>query len=136
MADNAEANEQLVRTFFETLSAGDLEKVRPLLHPDATWSAMAQDIPGAGDHKGRDYIIDEFLAPVRGMFVPGDPKIEVKTVIGKGDLVAAETIGTGTLSNGKKYHNRYAWMIEIKDGKIFWLREYMDSHHVMTLVGD
>ena len=132
----AEQNEQLVKDFFNTLSTGDLEKVRPMLHKDATWSAMAREIPGSGDHKGRDYIIDEFLAPVRGLFEEGDPKIKVKTVIGKGNFVAAETEGLGQLKNGKTYHNLYCWMIEIKDGKIYWLREYMDSHYVMGLVGD
>jgi ketosteroid isomerase-like protein len=133
---SAERNEQLVRDFFNTLSTGELEKVRPLLHKDATWSAMAEAIPGSGDHKGRDVIIDDFLAPVRGLFEDGDPKIEIRTVIGKGDLVAAETVGRGTLRNGKVYHNRYCWMIECRDGLIYWLREYMDSHHVMGLVGD
>jgi ketosteroid isomerase-like protein len=46
-------NEKLVRTFFETLSTGDLERVRPMLHEDATWTVMATGIPGAGEKKGR-----------------------------------------------------------------------------------
>jgi len=129
-------NEQLVIDFFETLSSGDLEKLRPLFHKDATWQAMARDIPGAGKHEGRDHIVDEFLAPIRGMFEPGDPKIEIQTIISKGPLVATETLGLGRLKNGKEYNNKYCWMIEIKDGKIFYLREYMDSHYVMGLVGD
>lgn len=29
---------------------------------------MATGIPGAGEKKGRDVIIDQFLAPVRGLF--------------------------------------------------------------------
>ena len=35
-----------------------------------------------------------------------------------GDLVAAETEAIGMLRNGQRYHNRYAWIIEIKDDRV------------------
>lgn len=124
-------NELLVRQFFDTLSTGDLEALRPLLHPDASWEATARSIPGAGITRGRDTIIDEFLAPVRGLFEPGDPKVVVLRLIGKDQWVAAETEGVGMLANGKDYHNRYAWIIEIRDDKIYALREYMDSAYIL-----
>ena len=132
IADNR--NEQAVRTFFETLSTGDLERVRPLFHKDAIWKVMPTGIPGAGEHRGRDFIIDSFLAPVRGLFVPGDPKVLIDTIISKGNLVAVESRGIGKMTNGKVYNNTYCWMIEVKDGLIYRIREYMDSHHVSTLV--
>jgi ketosteroid isomerase-like protein len=124
-------NESLVREFLETLSSGDLEAVRPLLHADATWEATAQTIPGAGITKGRDKIIDEFLAPVRGLFEPGDPKVVIHRIFGRGEWVVAETDGVGMLANGNEYHNRYAWIFEIRDDKIYALREYMDSHYIL-----
>jgi ketosteroid isomerase-like protein len=133
MSDAENRNEQLVKQFFETLSTGNLERLRPLLHEQATWTVMATGIPGAGEKKGRDVIIDEFLGPMRGMFVDGDPKIKIATLISKGPLVAAETRIVGRLKNGKEYDNRYAWMIEIKDDKTFSLHEYMDSHYISTL---
>ena len=77
MRDVEERNEELVRRFFETLSFGDLERLRPMLHEDATWTVMATGIPGAGEKKGRNVIIDEFLAPVRGVFEDGDPKVSI-----------------------------------------------------------
>ncbi len=134
MGDLEERNEQLVRTFFETLSTGDLERVRPMLHEDATWTVMASGIPGAGEKKGRNVIIDEFLAPVRGIFEDGDPKVSVVNVISKGRLVAAETRGVGRLKSGTPYNNVYSWMIEVDDGKIRALREYMDSYYVSTIM--
>jgi hypothetical protein len=133
MSDAENRNEQLVKQFFETLSTGNLERLRPLLHEQATWTVMATGIPGAGEKKGRDVIIDEFLGPMRGMFVDGDPKIKIATLSSKGPLVAAETRIVGRLKNGKEYDNRYAWMIEIKDDKTFSLHEYMDSHYISTL---
>jgi uncharacterized protein len=134
MGELEDRNEKLVRMFFETLSTGDLERVRPMLHEDATWTVMASGIPGAGEKKGHKGIIDEFLAPVRGIFEDGDPKVSVVNVISKGRLVAAETRGVGRLKNGTPYNNVYSWMIEVDDGKIRALREYMDSYYVSTIM--
>lgn len=131
MASGETRNEELARQFFATLSTGDLEALRPLLHEDASWEATGKSIPGAGITQGRDHIIDDFLAPVRGLFVPGDPKVEVVRVFSQGPFVAAETEAHGRLSNGKDYDNRYAWIIEIRDDKIFALREYMDTAYIL-----
>jgi uncharacterized protein len=67
-------NERLALQFFTTLSSGDLEGVRALLHEDATWKTMVKDIPGAGTHVGPSGIVDKFLMPIRGMFRPGRRK--------------------------------------------------------------
>lgn len=134
MADAA-ANEKLIRDFFDLLNAEDLEGLRPILHPDATWQPMTNsDIPGAGSHRGHKGIIDEFLYPVRGLFEGKDPQNTLGTVLVRGDLVALETHGTGRLKNGKTYDNRYAWFVEIRDGKIFHIREYMDTAYIQTLM--
>ena len=126
-------SERVVLTFFATLSTGNLEAVRVLLHEEATWRPMVYDIPGAGTHVGRKGIVDEFLTPVRGMFKPGDPKIIVNTVASNGPLVNTETLGRGTLLDGRPYENRYCWAFEIKDGLVFAIREYMDSLYVSRL---
>lgn len=127
--------EMLVREFFETLSSGDLEALRQRIHPDGSWEATSGSIPGAGITRGRDSIIDDFLAPVRGLFLPGDPKIKILRIFAKGDWVAAETEADGQLANGKPYHNRYAWIIEIRDDQVCVLREYMDSAYILKQLG-
>jgi hypothetical protein len=125
--------ETLVLEFFRILSTGDLEAIRATLHPDATWRPMVEGVPGAGVHGPRDRIVDEFLAPVRGLFMPGDPKTSVDRMVSDGDTVMCESRGTGTLRDGRAYNNRYAWSIDVRDGKIFAIREYMDSNYVATL---
>lgn len=134
MADESARNEQLVRDFFATLSSGDLEALRLLIHTDGSWEAMARTVPGAGLTSGRDAVIDEFLAPVRGLFEPGDPKVEVKRTFSAGELVCAETEAKGMLANGNAYHNRYAWVIEIRDGMVCHLREYMDTAYIESVL--
>ena len=80
----------VVRRFFAALSDGDLETMRPMLHPDATWEVM-RAVPGERLTVGRDAIIDEFLAPVRGRFAADHPKVTVHTLFASGDRVAAQT---------------------------------------------
>ena len=127
-------NVRLVREFFATLSTGDLEALRPMIHADGSWEVMARTVPGAGRTDGRDAVIDEFLAPVRGLFAPGDPKISVIRTFSAGDLVCAETEAIGELTNGNHYHNRYAWVIEIRDDAVCHLREYMDTAYIESVV--
>jgi ketosteroid isomerase-like protein len=128
-------NERLAQEFFEKLSTGDLEQVRPLFHKNASWIVRSKGIPGAGVHQGRDHIIDDFLGPVRNLFEPGDPKIYVDRIFGKGALVAVQSKSLGRMRNGKNYENYYAWILMFRGGKIFELSEYMDTYYVSTLVG-
>lgn len=116
----------LVRAFFSALGDGDLEAMRMVLHPDATWEVM-RAVPGERLSVGRDAIIDGFLGPVRARFVPGDPKVTVRTVFASGDVVAAETLADGTMLDGSEYHNRYAWVIELDGPMLRAVREYMDT---------
>ncbi|BAK66684.1 hypothetical protein SLG_20090 [Sphingobium sp. SYK-6] len=128
------ANEQLALDFFEALSSGNLDRLRPFLDEDSVWEPMVKDIPGAGSYRGNQ-IIDDFLAPVRGMFAQGDPKVHVQTIFSDGDFVAVESYSDGKLQDGRTYHNRYSWVFRMNNGKIGYLHEYMDSHYVARLFG-
>ena len=130
----ANTNEQLVLDFFEVLSSGDLEKLREFYHEHSVWEPKVKDIAGAGKHIGMD-IIDEFLAPVRGMFEPGDPKVHVTNLFSDGGTVGVESYSTGKTLDGKVYENDYAWVFHVSDGKIDRLHEYMDSHYTAKLFG-
>jgi ketosteroid isomerase-like protein len=127
-------SERVVLLFLNTLSAGDLEGVRQLLHEEATWTPQMRAVPGAGVHRGRTGIVDEFLKPIRGLFRPGDPQIIVDTIASKGSFVMVESHSGGCLADGRPYSNLYAWAVEVKDGRLFALREYFDSHYVMELM--
>lgn len=131
--------EQLVLDFFAALSAGDLERLRGFYHEASVWEPKVKDIPGAGRHVGMA-IIDEFLAPVRGMFRPGDPKIHVRAMFsrigpeGKA-WVCVESHSTGESMAGKPYDNDYCWVFEISNGRIDAMREYMDSLYTAKWFG-
>lgn len=128
------ANEKLALDFFAALSTGELDRLRPFLDADSVWEPMVKDIPGAGCYRGNQ-IIDDFLAPVRGMFAQGDPKVFPQNIFSDGDLVCVESYSEGKLQDGRTYNNRYCWTFRMRGGKIGYLREYMDSHYVATLFG-
>jgi ketosteroid isomerase-like protein len=44
-----------------------------------------------------------------------------------------ETHSGGCLADGRPYNNLYAWAVEVRDGKVYALREYFDSHYVVGL---
>jgi ketosteroid isomerase-like protein len=127
-------SERIVRSFFATLSSGDLEALGSFFDDRSTWTICARDIAGAGTHTGRHAIIEGFLRPVRGLFEPGQPSVEVTRVIGEGPVVAVEATGRGRLLNGNEYDNRYAYVIELEGSIVRALSEYMDTHHAASVV--
>jgi ketosteroid isomerase-like protein len=135
LSQHDDAGERCVLAFFDRLNAADLEGVRALLTPDAAWIPQARDIPGAGEYRGRDVIVDGFLRPVRGLFADGSPHNRILSMASNGSVVLAESHGTGHLKDGRPYDNRYAWAFEIRDGKVAEVREYLDSHYIARLFG-
>ena len=127
--------ERLYLEFFATLSTGDLERIRATFHEDAVWQVQVKGILGEGSHRGRNAIVDEFLAPVRGLFKPGDPKVTVMSMASRGSYVIGECVSRGTFADERPYENLYVFALEFKDGKVHVLREYMDSFYVAKLQG-
>ena len=135
MSQSNAQSETVVRKFFELLNAEDLEGVRALLTEDAAWLPQARDMPGAGEYRGRDVIVDQFLKPIRGMFAPGSPSNRILSMASNGELVLVETHGTGHLGDGRPYDNRYAWAFEVRADRIAMIREYLDSYYIVRLFG-
>jgi uncharacterized protein len=123
-------NERLVIDFFEALSCNDLARGRALLHAASTWTVMSKSLPMAGVYEGRNRIIDDFLAPILCLFEDGEGryKVIVNNLISKESQVAAETRVVGRFKTGKTYDNHYAWIFDVRDGLIFTIREYLESH--------
>jgi len=127
------ASEAAVRAFFDTLNTRELERLRPLLK-NATWKPMVKNLTSAPSYSG-DAIIDDFLQPVRGVFRPGDPKVSIDVLVADDQSVAVETQGTGKLTDGRVYDNRYAWFFRVREGRIVEIHEYLDSLYVSKLAG-
>ena len=123
----------VVRRFFETLGSGNFAAIGEFFTDDSVWQVndVARGLPA---QRGRKGIIDDFLQPIReGLFEPGDPKVEIRRLIGEGDWVVAETTGYGTLLNGNNYVNEYVFVIQVDGDTVRFLREYMDSDYAHSV---
>ena len=57
-------------------------------------------------------------------------RMTVVATTGAGDLWALEVRSSGDLENGRQYRQEYCFMIQLRDGKIAAVREYLDTLHV------
>jgi len=135
MSQSNTQSEAVVLKFFTLLNAEDLEGVRALLTEDAAWLPQARDMPGAGEYRGRDVVVDQFLKPIRGLFARGSPSNRILSMASNGDLVLVETHGTGHLADGRPYDNRYAWAFQVRGNQVAEIREYLDSYYIVRLFG-
>ncbi len=126
--------EQTVKDFFQAIGTQDWEAARALLAEDVVWTVMARGVPGAGAHHGADAIFD-FIRPVRALFAAGSPQMTLRCLISAGPMVVMEAHGGGQLKDGRAYDNHYAMVIDVRNGKVSALREYMDSYYVHELLG-
>ena len=132
MSKPSTETEETVWRFFGALGAGDFAAAREALHPDAVWRVMVTGVPGEGVHRGPDAIFG-FIGPIRALFEPGDPQMELRSTAVNGSLMVIESRGFGRFRDGRPYDNNYVMILEVKDGLVTELREYMDSHYVHGL---
>ena len=120
----------LALEFLATLQRQDFDAWREQMTEDATWTMMAPSIDPPA-LQGRDAIVGFFRAGDQ-VFVVGGPQMTIGRVVAEGDHVAIEASGTAPLHNGNTYDNRYHFAIDLRDGRVAAVREYMDSHHVVV----
>lgn len=125
----------IAREYLESFNRRDWDKMRSLFHPQYSYTGgdgQRQDGPEAG------------LA-VAQMFASAmsDAKITIHNVYTSGGTAITEFTGAGTQDGefmGIPASNKRVTMpacnvIEIKDGKIYAEREYMDMAHMMQQLG-
>ncbi len=121
-----EANKELVRSFFATLSSGDMHAVAGFFDDRSTWGIGFAEDPAV--RTGPQEIVHDFLVPIReGLFEPANPKVAIVNLWADGDWVIAETVGTGPMLNGNSYRNVYAFVLRVEGQVIREMREYMDT---------
>ncbi len=126
--------ERTVLAFFGALGGEDWAATRELMTEDIVWTVMARGVPGAGEHHGPDAIF-AFIKPVRALFEAGSPTIALRSIVSSDSTVVMETHGGGRLKDGRVYDNNYVMSLDVRDGRVAALREYMDSYYVNQLLG-
>ena len=122
---SAEENKKIVLGFFENFTAGKAEEALGAMADTATWW-VAGNFPLAGTKTKK-----EFTELLKGMgeAMPEGLRLTPKGITAEGDRVAVEAESYGKHANGKIYQNQYHFLIEVRDGKIQAVREYLDTMH-------
>ena len=125
-----EANKGLVLGLFENLSAGKIGAVLDAMTDTATWW-VAGNFELSGTKTKAEF--GELLKGVTSA-MPNGLKITPKVVTAEGDRVSVEAESYGEMANGKVYNNQYHFMIEVSDGKVQAVREYLDTIHAKEIL--
>jgi uncharacterized protein len=116
----------VIEDYVAALQRGDAEAIRDSFTEDAEWT-LTGELPLSGTWRGRDVIIDEFLAGALASYQPGSISFEVTAVLADGDTAAMEWITRGRSRTGQPYENHYLGLFGIRDGRIASIREYLAS---------
>ena len=119
--------------YLEALVSGDLDTVRDSFALDATWT-LHGDLPIAGTYRGRDQIVDGFLASAGTLFEPGSQDFAFPTLLADGATVALEWTVRARSAAGEDYENAYCGIFVIRDGRIAEVREYLDTERARRVL--
>ncbi len=133
-------SKQIVMALYSAYATGDADQIAGWLHDDVVWTAPAGNATqvalglgsseDAGPPRGandlhRDAIV-AFMAYNFSRFF-GGVNNEFRTVVAEGNVVVVEHRLEATLPNGRPYLNDYCFVYEVRDGKVWRIREYMDT---------
>ncbi len=125
----------VVKESLDAWNSRNFDRMRDLMHPDYTYTG--------GD--GREQKGPEAGLAVARMFATAFPdgRIDVVNIKESGDTVLVEFIGRGThkgdmmgiAPTGRSVTIPVCDVLEVRDGKIYREREYIDMAHVLTQLG-
>jgi ketosteroid isomerase-like protein len=128
---NAEDNKRVVVATWKAFASRDPLQIASKFTEDAQWfappgNATATALNAVGHIMGKPDIV-QFIAFDFDKLFSRDVELEFKGFYGDGDVVVVEQRLKATLANGAPYDNDYCFVLELENGLIRRVREYMDT---------
>ncbi len=124
-----EQNKAVAKQFYERFTANDITGVMATMTEDATFWILGKAATGRVTGEFSKPQIEKVFTGMLARLKSG-LKMDVQSCIAEGDQVALQVTSYGELKDGRVYDQQYhAWM-QIRDGKIAKVREYLDTLHV------
>lgn len=113
----------IIRNFYDKLSAGDAPGALGLMAPDIDWTTMWHyKVDGRGPEKVAEGLFKPLMAEWKSFsLVPREFITEGDTVVSLGDFTGVHG------ETGKTSNARYAHVWTVRDGKIATFRQYIDT---------
>lgn len=118
-----QANKEVALKFLTSLSTGDVETLKSVVSED-----VVVTLPGTAKIAATRYYPEVIAACAmfpqiaKGGIIP-----TVLNVTAEDDRVAVEWQGSCELNNGQRYDNVYHFLLFIRDGKVYKMKEYLDT---------
>lgn len=124
-------NTARVRAAFDAWREGR-GSVFDLLHEDVEWT-VAGGSPVSGVYCSRARFLEQAVAPVTArLATPIVPTVE--HVVAQDDAVVVVWSGEATTLDGGIYRNRYAWHLQLREGRIVRVVAFLDTWALAELM--
>lgn len=123
---SASENKQIVAAAMEALAKGDMRPFYEAWADDFVWRPMAVSGPWSRVFHGKDVASEQLFKPLRAQYADRYTNMATN-ILAEADFVVVECRGAVTLKSGKHYGNRYCLVIQMADGKMKEVREYLDT---------
>jgi ketosteroid isomerase-like protein len=134
--ERMESPKKIVLNAWREFASHDHDRVAQCFTPDAEWLAPAGNAAAraVGSHHlvGRERIA-RFIADEFPELFGTDITLELGGVVAEGDTVVVEHRMRATLPGGRPYDVEYCFVLELCDGLIHRVREYLDTRRGLEM---
>ena len=127
---STEKQKIFITNFFNAMSEGDSDAIINAYHPEGRVETMGNTLISGS--RGLDEI--KSFAPAVLESFPNKLRFTIKNITAENNRVAVEAESNGEHISGKHYNNHYHFLFELKDEKIYRLKEYMDTELVTDIL--
>src|ERR687898_2808987 len=118
-------NEDLIRQGYDAFSAGDMDTLRQLFHPDIVWHAPGRS-QLAGDHRGVDAVLGFFGKTME--LTAGTFRVEVHDVVADDQHSVGLHLATGE-REGRTLEDREVLVFHVRDDKVVEAWQYIENQY-------
>lgn len=125
------SSKQIVKNAWKAIATRDPAQIAAVFTEDAEWrapegNATAKALEHTHEMLGRAAIVRFLSTEMHRLFVK-DIVVTFTNLLADGPVVVLEQRLQATLASGRAYDNEYCFIIELQNGRIHRVREYMDT---------
>ena len=131
--EQSQGTKDVVEEYLAAWDAGDADRLKAVLHPDAEWIIPAS--AGIDPIRGRDAVIKALIGGASGLIDIATVRRHIEHVIADGVHAAVTMTLEATTMKGQPYANRYVWWLTTRDRQIVTVVEHTDTLAAARMFG-